>query len=108
MISASAWDVTLLDFASVTIWLRAPPAPVSEPCTAVIGAIATSSWFWRPWLPFDWSTPTTWNWTPLRAIVSPSGLALPNRFSTTVGPRSTTGAWFWTSSWVIARPAATW
>ena len=59
VISASACEVTLPDFASVTIWLIGPVIPVSVFCTVEIGAIAMSSWLVRPWLPFDLSTPTT-------------------------------------------------
>jgi hypothetical protein len=41
--------------------------------TAVIGAIATSSWSWSPFVPFAPSTPTTWKLALPKRTVAPSG-----------------------------------
>src|SRR5947208_576580 len=80
------------DLASTMIWSRPLVTPVIRSCVVVSGAIAMSSWSWTPFVPFGVSTPTTVKPMPLSLTVWPSGLWPPNRFSTTVWPRTTTRA----------------
>ncbi len=59
-------------------------------CTAVSGAIATSSWLLVPLDPFDAVTPITWKFVPLTATVAPTGSLPLNSSSATVGPITST------------------
>ena len=53
------------DFASTTIWRERRREPARVSCTVVSGAITMSSWSWKPFEPFDLSTPTTVEVAPL-------------------------------------------
>ena len=70
---------------------RLPPTPVNSSCTAVSGAITTSSWSWKPVEPFEASTPRTMKFSPLNCTVWPTAAdALPNKSSATVVPMTAT------------------
>ena len=80
------------EFAWTMIWLR-PPYPASVSCTAVSGAMTTSSWLEVPLDPFDAVTPITSKFVPLTWIVCPTGSCPPNSSLTTVGPMTATRLW---------------
>ena len=105
--SASAAFTADDDLASTMIWSRPLVTPVIRSCVVVSGAIAMSSWSWTPFVPFGVSTPTTVKPMPLSLTVWPSGLWPPNRFSTTVWPRTTTRACCASSCAVTNVPAST-
>ena len=82
------------------------PYPVSVSCTAVSGAIATSSWFELPFDPFGAVTPMIWKFVPLTWIVWPTGSWPLNSSLTTVGPTTSTRLWFCSSALVNHEPWA--
>ena len=83
-------------------------APVRLSCTAVSGAITTSSWSWAPLEPLAFSVPTTVKVWPLSWTFWPSGFWPPNRLVITVWPTTTTLLCWFTSSWVKNVPVAVW
>ena len=58
-------------------------------CTAVIGAMTTSSWSWMPLDPFGLVTPVTSKLVPSMRTDWPTGSWPAKRLATTVGPRIT-------------------
>jgi hypothetical protein len=111
VISDWASDTESALVAWTAIWLRLP-YPAREFWTAEIGAMATSSAFWRPVLPLACSTPITVNWMLFSRTFLPTGsVALPKIDSAVVGPSTTTfraavtsslvNSCPWASSWLV-------
>ncbi len=75
-------------------------------CTAVSGAIATSSSLVEPFDPLELVTPITVKLVPLTWTVSPTGSSPSNSSLTTVGPTTSTRLWAFSSALVNHAPSA--
>jgi hypothetical protein len=100
-------DCASLTASGEVAWTRSwlsEPYPVSDSCTALTGAMATSFGSLNPLPPFSASTPTTVKSLPETVICLESGSTLPKSSSATVEPITTTLRDCLTSSSVNSAP----